>query len=129
MRGTSMRYHASTWPECRHLRHKISGDACKALPAHMYPNMVILRFDNHSSPIPAVQQSKYVLYLLQGTEVIVIITFRSLSVNSLGTTHLVWGMYSCPAEQPLNQSQTVCPLVRHRPSKKDRMTHGRGSDI
>ena len=71
---------------------------CAGGAAHTCSATVVLQFDSRSSPSPAAQRGNVVLYLvplLQGTEVI-FIKFRSLSVDSLGTTHIVWDMYTRP---------------------------------
>ena len=114
------------------LRQMTCGDVCAAPPAHIHvhrhshPSV-----NSRSSPSPAAQWGNIVLYLvplLQETDVI-FITFRSLSVDSLGTTHILWDMYTRPAEQPPNQSQTSNTLVHRRPSRKDRVRHWRGCHV
>ena len=90
-----MGYHALAWltedTSIHALKRQMTcGDVCEAPPAHKTPvTTVISQFSNRSSPSPAAEWGNHVLYLvplLQGTEVI-FITYRSLSVDSLGTTH------------------------------------------
>ena len=72
----------------------------------------------------------YLVPLLQGTEVIVI-TIRSLSVDSLGTTHIVWDIYSRPAEylSKLVTRTLTATLLHYGPRREDTMSHRGGRYI